>query len=138
VAGEGVTIGGFRAGAALSGAVLLGGACSPMIDPAEARLCRLTLPALNDAGSRLVVDRTAPGPFRDSIRIDYRAIREAELTQVRFVVCRFGPERDGRGMRALTGLATEFGPMADASLHLMRRFYLDRTDPPPVDPAPQG
>jgi branched-chain amino acid transport system permease protein len=113
-------------------------ACGPDIDPAEARLCRLTLPALDNAGARLAIDRTAPGPFRHSLRIDYRAMREGELTRIRHVICRFSAERNARGQRELVGLATEFGPMADASFYLLRRFYLDRTDPPPVDPAPQG
>ncbi len=96
------------------------------------------MPALIDEGSRIAIQRTAPGPFAQSLRIDYHEIRPGLPTRIRFVICRFASERTARGGRELTGLATEFGPMADASFYLLKRFYLEARDAPPVDPAPPG
>jgi branched-chain amino acid transport system permease protein len=110
-------------------------ACGELIDADEARLCRMTLPALNDA-ARLDVQQTRPGPFPFSLRIDYRAIGADGAMQARFVICRYSSERGARGPRVLTGLATEFGPMADASFFFLKRFYLDAPDAGAVDPAP--
>lgn len=110
-------------------------ACGELIDADEARLCRMTLPALNDA-ARLDVQQTRPGPFPFSLRIDYRAIGADGAMQARFVICRYSSERGARGPRVLTGLATEFGPMADASFFFLKRFYLDVPDAGAVDPAP--
>ncbi len=59
----------------------------------------------------------------------------AQLRQ-RFVICRFSLERGARGARDLVGLATEHGPMADASFYFLKRFYLEAADAAPVDPAP--
>lgn len=119
--------------------LLLAGAlasCGNLIDAGEARTCRLALPAINQDGARLSVERTIPGPYPFSLRIDYRAIRDDGTARMRFVICRFRADRDARGLRALTGLATEFGPMADASFYFLKRFYLDAPDSDAADPAP--
>jgi branched-chain amino acid transport system permease protein len=135
----------FRKASALLIGVALGLAVVALVQfwpertaPEEARLCRLTLPALN-VGARLELQPPRPGPFPGSLRIDYRAVDADGRQRQRFVICRFGPAPTGAmrsGGRNLTGLATEFGPMADASFYFLRRFYLDRRDPPPTDPAP--
>lgn len=110
-------------------------ACGELVDADEARLCRLTLPALNDV-ARLTVEQTKPGPYPASLRIDYRAIRGEGQVQQRFVICRFSTERGGRNLRELTGLATETGPLADASFYFLKRFYLEAGGVAPPDPAP--
>lgn len=115
--------------------LVLMAACGELVDAGEARLCRLVLPALND-GARITVEQTRPGPFPASLRIDYRAIRSEGQAQQRFVICRFSLERGARNLRELTGLATETGPMADASLYFLKRFYLEAADALLVDPAP--
>ncbi len=113
-------------------------ACGDAIDAGEARTCRLTLPAINQDGARLAIERTAKGPYPNSLRIDYRAVRQDGVQRNGFVICRFGAERDARGVRAITGLATEFGPMADASFYFLKRFYLDAPDADAADPAPSA
>ncbi|MGL4440217.1 MAG: branched-chain amino acid ABC transporter permease [Bosea sp. (in: a-proteobacteria)] len=110
-------------------------ACGELVDAGEARLCRLTLPALN-VNARLSVEQTRSGPYPASLRIDYRAIRAEGQVQQRFVICRFSAERGARNLRDLIGLATETGPMANASFYFLKRFYLEAPDAAPVDPAP--
>lgn len=118
--------------------VLFAAGCALGPDADEARLCRLTLPALIEAGSRIDIQRMREGPFPNSLRIDYHEIRTDEPTRIRFVICRFSNDRNAQGKREFTGLATEYGPMADASFYLMRRFYLEARDGQPADPAPQA
>lgn len=115
--------------------LVLMAACGELVDAGEARLCRLTLPALNDT-ARISVEQTRPGPYPASLRIDYRAIRSEGQAQQRFVICRFSAERGARGLRDLTGLASEMGPMADASFYFLKRFYLEAAAAAPVDPSP--
>jgi branched-subunit amino acid ABC-type transport system permease component len=102
-------------------------ACAPSADPDELRLCRLTLPALNDPGTVIDVLRAGTGPGRRDIRIDYRIETPDGVTRQRFIICRFAPLQTGAERGTLVGIATERGPMADASLHFLRRYYL--TDP---------
>jgi branched-subunit amino acid ABC-type transport system permease component len=111
-------------------------ACSPSADPDELRLCRLTLPALNEQGTRIVLLRAGAGPGRRDIRIDYRIETPDGNARQRFVVCRFAPLQTGAERGTLVGIATERGPMADASFHFLRRYYL--TDPSAQlnDPGP--
>jgi branched-chain amino acid transport system permease protein len=132
--------------AALAAFAALLASCGAGIDADEARLCRQVLPALDNDNARLVVGETRVGPFPHSLRIDYRAVREppqaqaregaSELIRIRFVICRFSAERTAQGRRELTGIATEFGPMADASFYFLRRFYLEAPGAAPPDPAP--
>jgi branched-chain amino acid transport system permease protein len=121
--------------AAMAFIVLAIAACADGIEPDEARLCRLAVPALND-GAALALDVARKGPFPLSIRIDYRVIADGRPDQARFVICRFAAARNAQGRRDLVGLATEHGPMADASFYFLRRFYLQATGAAPVDPAP--
>ena len=100
------------------------------------RLCRLTLPALNDPGTSIAVLRAGAGPGRRDIRIDYRVESPDGSARQRFVICRFAPLQTGAERGTLVGIATERGPMADASFHFLRRYYL--TDPSAQwnDPGP--
>lgn len=112
--------------------------CASGPDAEDARLCRLVLPALIEEGAWIRIQRTKEGPFPFSLRIDYHEIRSGEATRIRFVICRFSPQRNAHGKRDLTGLATEFGPMADASFYFLKRFWLEARDGALVDPAPPG
>lgn len=114
--------------------LLLLAACGGAIDGEEARLCRLVVPALNE-GAALALDPARRGPFPLSLRIDYGVTAPAGGSASRFVICRFSASRNAKGQRELVGLATELGPMADASFFFLRRFYLD-VPGAALDPAP--
>ena len=68
--------------AAMAFIVLAIAACADGIEPDEARLCRLAVPALND-GAALALDVARKGPFPLSIRIDYRVIADGRPDQAR-------------------------------------------------------
>jgi branched-chain amino acid transport system permease protein len=116
------------------GALLVAlGACD-RLDAEEVRVCRIALPALNPPGSAIVVLGARRGAEAGSVRIDYRVAQEGTSTD-RFALCRFGPRRL-RGRPELLGIATESGPLTGASVHLLRRHYIDTPEGAAADPGP--
>ncbi len=111
--------------------------CGELIDAGEARTCRQVLPALDNQGARITIEQTRPGPFPNSIRIDYRATQaDAGPIRARHAICVFSAARNAQGSRELIGVATEYGPMAEASFFFLRRYFLEGREGPPPDPAP--
>jgi len=108
--------------------------CSLSVDAEQARICRLVLPALNPEG-RVQVERVTPWLDERTLRIDYRVEREGRPDLGRHVLCRFAAAGLSSRKAELTGLATETGPMADATLYLLKRFYLESPDAPANDPG---
>jgi branched-chain amino acid transport system permease protein len=98
-------------------------------------VCRLALPALNQEG-HVVVERTAPWLEAYSIRIDYRVEREGRPPVERYVVCRFAAEGLSANKADLVGLSTEAGPVAGATVYLLKRFYIDTPEGVAGDPGP--
>jgi branched-chain amino acid transport system permease protein len=109
--------------------------CTSSIDPDQARLCRLVIPALNPGVERIVVERTIPDSRPNTIRIDYHVEPEQAVTHVRFLRCRFGGSGLERSKTELVGVATELGTMPEASFYFLKRFWLNSVDEPPVDPG---
>jgi branched-chain amino acid transport system permease protein len=110
-------------------------ACTTSIDATQARLCRLVIPALNPDGDRIIVGKTAPDARRNVIRIDYTASLNDGPPRSRFVRCLFGGTGLEQAKGDLLGIATERGPMPEASFYFLRRFWLEARDGPPTDPG---
>lgn len=112
-------------------------ACSPL-DPEEARICRVALVALSTDGATPTVTRQGSVAAPDGtheVRIDFTA---DAATRAHFVQCRFASRDGGRVRPDLVSIRTETGPLTDASLYFLQRFWLntaeaDRADPQPVD-----
>jgi branched-chain amino acid transport system permease protein len=121
-------------GHVLLGLVLLAG-CGSLIDADQARVCRTTLLALNSDVALIRVTRVTPGPRPMSLRVDYRVEEPGRPPRTRFVVCLFAGQGLAADKALLTGLATERGPLADATFYFLKRFYLEAPGEPPVDPA---
>jgi branched-chain amino acid transport system permease protein len=110
--------------------------CATLIDTDQARICRTVIPALNPAGTVLALGRQTPAEDRRGLRIVYRAEPPGEPARTRFVACRFA---DAGGRPELAGVATERGPLGDASFLYLRRFYLGVPDALLEDPgAPEA
>lgn len=116
--------------------VLLLCGCGLTIDAEQARVCRLTLPALNPGGSRLTVLRTEPWPEPRSLRIEYRVAVESRPPLSRHVICGFAAQGLSSGKAELVALATERGPVAGATLYLLKRYYVDTPEGQAGDPGP--
>lgn len=114
--------------------------CGQGVDADQARVCRTAIPALNPDDTAVQVLRALPGPLPNSLRIDYQAEPPGKAARLRWIVCRFA----GTGLSAdkarLVGVATETGPLSDASFYFLKRFYLEAfgsslQDPGAGDPA---
>ncbi|MDJ1156942.1 branched-chain amino acid ABC transporter permease [Chelatococcus sp. SYSU_G07232] len=129
-----------RAAPAVLAILLLLSACGTVVDADQARTCRLVIPALNPEDTAIRVVRTMPGPWPNSLRVDYRAERTGQAARNRYVLCRFAGAGLSTEKALLTGVATERGPLPDPSFYFLKRFYLEAfgsslRDPGAGDPA---
>jgi branched-chain amino acid transport system permease protein len=122
----------LAAGAALA-AVLA--ACTFSVDAEQARICRIALPALNDPGSRVVVERAQPGPGERSVRLDYRVEGLVGPPVGRWALCRFAAEGLSPNKAELVGVETDRGPLSGSSVYLLRRFYVGSAEGLMGDPG---
>lgn len=115
-------------------ALLLSG-CSARFDSDQTRLCRQAIPALNPPQLPIAIDRTMPGPRPNTLRIQYRAGSPTGPARQRTIDCLFAGEGAALQRGALIGIAVDGRPMNDASFYLLRRFYLENREEPPIDPG---
>lgn len=107
--------------------VALVAGCQPRVDARAAEVCRSAIPALNPDGARIKVNHTGSGRQHDSIRVLYSVTARDTGTREREIVCLFEPDgQDGR--KRISGVATERGPLSDASFYFLRRFYIEQPD----------
>ncbi len=115
---------------------MLLGNCAGGIDPDQARLCRLTVPALNPEAGRIAIESTGPGHRPHSLRIGYSVTDKGGETRNRAVICLFAAGGLDARKAELLGLATEEGPLSEAAFYFLRRFWLEDRLAPPTDPGP--
>ncbi|MBV8768962.1 MAG: branched-chain amino acid ABC transporter permease [Hyphomicrobiales bacterium] len=118
-------------------ATLLASACATLVDEGHARECRSLVAAIEAPDAKITILRTAAGEPQNSVRVDYR-LDGSEISQLRHVVCRFGAENAELGRDTLIGVDTAQGPLGEAQLLFLRRFYLDAPGEPPPDPGASG
>jgi branched-subunit amino acid ABC-type transport system permease component len=105
-------------------ALLLAG-CASRVDDEQLRLCREVIPALNPDGSELREMRYGPSALgREGVRIDYVARAPGEASRVRYVVCGFAGRIFSADRLDLTVVETDSGPLGDARLYYLKRFWL--------------
>ncbi len=93
--------------------------------------------AIEAPDAKLTILRSAAGQAANSIRVDYR-VEEDGHPRLRHVLCRFGGTQAEPGSEALIGVDTAQGPLGEAQLLFLRRFYLDTPGEPPPDPGAAG
>jgi len=132
----------FVAGSALLAASLVLPGCTPRIDEEQARLCRMTLPALNPDGADIRITRLVPARDGPGIRIDYTVTPSAEIgirsragPQRAWVICRFDPVPFSTSAPRLAAIETQNGPVTGASVYLMQRFWLRTPEAATADPG---
>lgn len=107
--------------------ILLGLAgCGLLVDADQARICRIVLPAIEPAGTRVALRRVRAAEA--GVRIDYEAVSGAG-TLPRHAVCRFGPGRD------LVGVTTDRGEVPGPRVFLLKRYYIDTPEGAAGDPG---
>jgi branched-chain amino acid transport system permease protein len=138
------------AGALLAAALALTG-CGQRVDEAQARLCRMALPALNPEGSDIRITRLALAREGPGIRIDYTVAAPAFAGANRagtnragpnragpvraFAICRFDPVPFSEIEPRLAAIETQDGPISGASVYLMQRFWLRSPEAYAADPG---
>jgi branched-chain amino acid transport system permease protein len=111
-------------------------ACGLRADAEQARVCRLALPALNEAGARITVLRALPGPNAGAVRLDYAAEGSGGGRRERWALCRFAASGLDPAKTELVGVETENGPVAGSTLYLLKRFYIESPEGVVGDPGP--
>ncbi len=110
--------------------------CSLAVDADQTRICRMSLPALEASGARVLVRQVLHGREPNTVRINYHAIRPGGGPALsRFAVCRFG-QGLSVGKAELVGITTDRGTISPAAIYLLRRYYLDTPDALEGDPGP--
>jgi branched-chain amino acid transport system permease protein len=105
-------------------APLLAG-CGNPIDGEQLRLCREVIPALNPDGTEIRELRYGPAALgRQGVRIDYVARARGEASSVRYLACGFAGRTFSADRLDLVALETDSGPLGDARLYYLKRFWL--------------
>jgi branched-chain amino acid transport system permease protein len=104
----------------------------PWPDPEQARLCRLTLPALSDEGAVIDVQRVSRAAKPFAIRIDYQADGIGHTVRCGFSGAALDPLKS-----ELVALVKDGEALSPVKLHLLRRYWLERPEVAlPLDPGP--
>ncbi|MDQ0471574.1 branched-chain amino acid ABC transporter permease [Labrys wisconsinensis] len=116
-------------------------ACGMVLDGDQVRVCRQTLPAVNPDATAITVLRVDPAPAPYAVRLAYR-VEQGGIEQDRFVLCGFAAEGIDLDRNVLARFATEEGPYSPIKLHILNRYWLEKTalataaDPGPGLAAP--
>lgn len=121
-------------------APLVVAACGETVDPRMADICRMTLPALNAEGARIDVTRVVAGGAAGTVRVEYSVTggeggAPSQGVRRRFVVCAFSATPPSSDAPDLVGIDTEEGPVAGASVFLMKRYWLATPEARAADPG---
>jgi branched-chain amino acid transport system permease protein len=117
--------------------MLVAGSCATLVDEEHARECRSVVAALEAPDAKITILRSAAGEAINSIRVDYRVDGDGH-SELRHVLCRFGGAQVEAGRDTLVGVDTAQGPLGEAQLLFLRRFYLEAPGEPPPDPGATG
>lgn len=109
---------------------LLPSACGSGVDARRATTCRRALPAIAPRDVTIHVLRIGFGPGKDSVRVDYGLSGRPEVaSRAQWLVCGFGPGAN------LVSVTTERGPLGEAALYLLKRYYLETPEAERADPG---
>ncbi len=112
--------------------------CSALVETDQARLCRMAAPALEPPGAVItIVKQTAFADGR-GLRVDYRSSQVGAPAQARFLECRFRQPGRPRRSEDLVAVTTSDGPLPEARLAMLIRYWLATPEARAADPAPLG
>ena len=100
------------------------GACESAVQRQRLATCRRAVPAVAPEDGPVTIVRAGTGAPPDSIRVDYAAGPHRH-----WALCRFNAGA------ILTGLSTDRTTLPDASLYLLKRYYLDTPEAESADPG---
>jgi branched-chain amino acid transport system permease protein len=125
----------FRSLLILASMCLITG-CAPLLETDQARLCRMALPAIEDAGSTIQIKRQTPFEDGRGLRVDYLAGAPGEALAPHFAECRFLAPGRPRKSQDMISLVTDRGPLSEFQLAMLIRFWLATPEGRAADPMP--
>jgi branched-chain amino acid transport system permease protein len=100
-------------------------ACAGALDGEQLRLCRRVLPALHPDTTQLREIAAVRAPLgRQGVRIEYTAREPGGDTRVLHVACGFGGRTLEPARLELVAVETDEGPLGEARLLYLQRFWL--------------
>ncbi|MGL5136726.1 MAG: ABC transporter permease subunit, partial [Beijerinckiaceae bacterium] len=106
-----------------------------VVDPDQARLCRMALPALHPDGTMIDVVSTGVGRTANSVRIVYERAQPPRPPREHVVECGFGGGRFDRERQELVRLALDGAVMTETGLIFLKRYWF--TDPVAAGATPK-
>jgi branched-subunit amino acid ABC-type transport system permease component len=119
----------------VAGAAIGLAGCGPETDSDQVRICRMALPALHAPGATFEIGRVSPGTTADTVRIVYRVQELGQPARTRFIACRYAGSGLSPGRQDLVAVTTEAGPLGEAALFFLRRFWLATPEAAMLDPG---
>ena len=116
--------------------VFLVAGCAPLLETDQARLCRMALPAVEEAGSTIQIQRQTPFADGRGVRVDYLSGGPGEAPAPHFAECRFLAPGRPRKSQDMISLATDRGPLNEYQLAMLVRFWLATPEGRAADPMP--
>ena len=117
---------------------LLAAGCSRIIEADQARLCRMSLPAIAEPDAEIAIAGQSEAPDGKSVRIDFTASVDRAPPRPHFALCRFREAGRPRRSGDLIGLETDAGELSQFQLAMLARFWLATPEARAADPAPLG
>jgi len=114
------------------------GACSPVLETDQARLCRMTLPALAPQDARIAILAQAPDADGRGLSVAFTAETPGEEPQKHLATCRFREPGRPRESRDLTALKLDGQALSATQLFFLIRYWLATPEGRAADPAPLG
>ena len=103
--------------------------CGRVTDSEQLRLCRLVPPVLHADGTEIRELRVGPAALgRSGLRIDYAAREPGAASKAHFVACGFSGTTFERGRLDLVTVETDEGPLGEARLLYLKRFWLSEAE----------
>jgi branched-chain amino acid transport system permease protein len=110
--------------------------CAPLLETDQARLCRITLPALEEANAKIQIVRQTPFADGRGVRIDYLAGAPGEQLAAHFAECSYVAPGRPRKSQDLISVVSDRGKLGDYQLSILIRFWLATSEARGADPLP--
>ena len=126
----------FRLIVLLAAAMLVG--CSPALETDQARLCRMTLPALMPEAARIAIVAQRPDADGRGLSVAFTARTPGEEPRDHLAACRFREPGRPNELRDLVSVTLDGRSVSEARLYVLIRYWLATPEGRAADPAPLG
>jgi branched-chain amino acid transport system permease protein len=112
--------------------------CSPSLETDQARLCRMTLPALISQDAQIAILTQTPDADGRGLSVAFSAETPGGKRQSHLAACRFREPGRPHESRDLTSLALDGQVLSETRLFVLIRYWLATAEGRAADPAPLG